>query len=160
MHTSTLVPDMATTGSEFQRWMKEHVLPTIEAVYAHYPVDENGSWGIGYSAILEKAISPLVYWVRDNPGPSSTASVSAFGRGPATPPPVPGPSTLPPKDAVQVVGPEIVVAGVAMDHFVSGDVEVIQPREYLENWKEVASVLGLKWKWDREERAFTRPIQG
>lgn len=66
-------------GEQLQRWLKEHVEPRLALIGPRYELYGHEV----VAAILDKAISPLVYWVRDQPSSSNEAPRSPVGPAPS-----------------------------------------------------------------------------
>lgn len=80
LETPTISELRKRSADQFQAWLKEHVEPIL--VYMQAESERAPLSDVELSAVLDKAISPLVYWVRDNP--LLVGSASQSGPVPAT----------------------------------------------------------------------------
>lgn len=62
-------------GIMFQRWLKEHVEPRLVAIEAL--VERQPMTDVYTGAILDKCITPFVYWAREQPLSQSQAAPSS-----------------------------------------------------------------------------------
>lgn len=133
----------------YQRWLNEHVKPRLLALWKmHTEVNIVPLEYVG--AVVPHAISPFVYWSREQLPPSLPAAVSASSQKP--------PGTLSPQQDDKFFADLAEEFDGVLEFDMDGSGKIVEVRisEYIgaSGFSKLKSRLGIGWTYDQGRRAF------